>query len=450
MRYSGLTWATAFTTSLCASLFVIALSLPAAAIPSFVEQTGQPCAACHIGGFGPQLTPLGRSFKLSGYTMRASTAFSNPLSAMAIASFLKTAKDQSGSPAPNYSTNNNVALDQVSLFAAGGIGEHFGGFAQFTYDGIGRGVAWDNLDLRATTQTKLLGSDVLIGLGLNNAPGIQDAWNTLPAWGFPYTSSSLAPSPASGPILAGGLSQGVLGVSAFAYWDNSIYTEVAFYWTPSSGFLKTVGGNPGAGEIAGVAPYLRVAYEKDYDAQNFEIGAFGFFPDLYPGGDRSSGTSDLYSDVGVDGSYQFMGDTANIYTLNARYTYERQHLAASQLLLGAANTRNSLNDVRLDGSYYWKNIIGGTIGAFDTWGSTDQLLYSANSTFRPNSTGLIFQIDGTVFGRDMSELGGRLNVRAGVQYTAYTKFDGGGANYDGLGRNASDNNTLRIFTWVAL
>ena len=33
---------------------------PAEALPAFAAQTGQPCTACHIGGFGPQLTPLGR------------------------------------------------------------------------------------------------------------------------------------------------------------------------------------------------------------------------------------------------------------------------------------------------------------------------------------------------------------------------------------------------------
>src|SRR6266702_3930555 len=41
---------------------------PALAVPSFAIQTGQPCAACHIGAFGPQLTPYGRAFKIGGYT----------------------------------------------------------------------------------------------------------------------------------------------------------------------------------------------------------------------------------------------------------------------------------------------------------------------------------------------------------------------------------------------
>ena len=36
----------------------------ALALPSFAVQTGQPCANCHIGAFGPQPTPQGRDFKL--------------------------------------------------------------------------------------------------------------------------------------------------------------------------------------------------------------------------------------------------------------------------------------------------------------------------------------------------------------------------------------------------
>jgi hypothetical protein len=38
------------------------------AVPAFAVQTGQPCTACHIGAFGPQLTPFGRAFKIGGYT----------------------------------------------------------------------------------------------------------------------------------------------------------------------------------------------------------------------------------------------------------------------------------------------------------------------------------------------------------------------------------------------
>jgi hypothetical protein len=61
----------------------------------------------------------------------------------------------------------------------------------------------------------------------------------------------------------------------------------------------------------------------------------------------------------------------------------------------------------------------------------------------------MFQLDATPFGNSASPLGPRFNVRFGVQYRLFTKFDGASSNYDGLGHNASDNNTLRLFTWLA-
>ena len=436
------------TLTLAAAAWALSSSA-ALAVPSFAEQTGQPCSACHVGSFGPQLTPFGRQFKLEGYTMRAGESFTNPVSAMAIISFVNTAAGQAGPPAPHYGVNNNATIDQISLFVAGGIGDHFGGFTQWTYDGVGRAVSWDNIDLRATTHATLFDTDVLAGISLNNAPGVQDAWNTLPAWGYPFTSSALAPSPGASTLLDGGLAQTVLGVSAFAYWDSTVYTEAAVYWTPSNNFLSAMGALPDS-VVSGAAPYFRAAYQKDYGDQNFEVGAFALIANIFPGGDMSTGTSDHYTDLGIDGSYQYMGDNSGIYTVNARYTHENQHLAATQILLGSANLSDSLDDFRVDGAYYWHNMIGGSIGFFNTSGSTDPLLYADNSTFKPDSTGLTFQVDGTIFGQDMDVLGGRFNVRAGLQYTVYTRFDGAATNYDGFGRNASDNNTLRIFLWTAL
>ncbi len=47
---------------------VMCLTSQVFALPSFARQTGQRCAACHVGGNWPQLTPWGRFFKLAGYT----------------------------------------------------------------------------------------------------------------------------------------------------------------------------------------------------------------------------------------------------------------------------------------------------------------------------------------------------------------------------------------------
>ena len=438
-------------------LFTGLMATPAWAIPSYSAQTDQPCSSCHVGGFGPQLTPFGRQFKLHGYTMNAGGAFPVPVSAEVVSSFTHTAASQESPPADHYSTNDNFTLDHASLFLGGGIGEHFGGISQWTYDGVGRTFAWDMLDVRATDELTVWGNDVVAGVSLSNMPGITDVWNTLPVLGFPYTTSGLAPAPMAGTMIDGQFNMLVLGATAYAYWNSSIYTEAGLYWTPSHGFLRAVGmsADMGPGTISGVAPYFRVAYSKDYGEQNFEVGAFGFFPKIDPSGGMGSLVpagvgSDSYSDFGLDGSYQFMGDGNSIYGVNVRYTHEWQTLNASQMLGNSANLSNSLDDFRIDASYYWHNVIGGTVQLFNTSGSKDTLLYADSRTFSPDSSGITFQIDGTPWGVGNSPFDNRLNLRVGIQYTMYTKFGGASSNYDGTGRNASDNNTLRFFTWLAL
>ncbi|MDE2135688.1 MAG: cytochrome C [Alphaproteobacteria bacterium] len=431
-------------------------STPAWAVPAYSAKTDQPCAACHVGGFGPQLTPFGRQFKLHGYTMDAGdNKFPMPVSAEVVASYTSTAKAQESLPADHYATNDNFTMDHASIFVAGGIGDHFGYFSQWTYDGVGRAFSWDMLDVRLTDEFNVSGNDVLAGLTLTNMPANQDVWNTLPTWGFPYSTSDLAPAPAAGTMFDGALDMQVLGLSAYAYLNSNIYAEAGFYWTPSNGFLRAMGSSTmmGPGAISDVAPYFRLAYQKDYGDQNFEIGAFGFFPSIDPNGDMGPvhiGKTDNYSDIGVDASYQFMGDGNNIYTVNARYTHEDQSLDASYFLGNATSASNSLDDFRIDASYYWHNQIGGTIQLFDTTGSSDAMLYADNRTLAPDSSGITFQIDGTPWGVGNSPFDNRLNLRVGIQYTMYSKFDGASSNYDGTGRNAGDNNTLRIFTWLAL
>jgi hypothetical protein len=431
---------------------------PAAAVPAFAEQTGQNCRSCHVGGFGPQLTPFGREFKLGGYTLRTKD-FNVPLSAVAVASYVATKKAQEEPPTEDSQRNNNVAFDQGSIFLAGGVGSHLGGFAQVTYDGAAKAWAWDNLDLRAVGTGKISGKDLVYGLSVNNNPSVQDAWNTLPGWGFPYTDSGLAPGPATAPLISGGLGQAVLGVTAYGWLDSKFYLEGGGYSTPSVGTLRWLGADPFApGAINGIAPYGRAAFQTDVGGGTFEAGAFALKAALYPGRDRSSGYTDRYTDVGVDASWikPLKSDTL---TFNGRYTHEKQSLDAT-CALGMADgsidpgplsecADDTLNEVRADASYYWHNAIGATVSAFDLTGSANPIIYANNRTFRPNSSGLQFQLDATPFGGANSPLGRRFNMRVGVQYTVYATFDGAHSNFDGTGRNASDNNTLRVFTWVA-
>jgi hypothetical protein len=433
-------------------IFLILAIAPATAraVPAFAVQTGQPCQSCHVGGFGPQLTPYGRNFKLNGYTQRA-TPFSLPVSAFLQSSFTSTQKAAPAPVAPDFSTNNNLAVDQISLFLAGGLGDHFGAFIQNTYDGITHAFTWDNLDVRALTKLVFKGHDVVVGTSLNNSPTVDDAWNTLPAWGFPYTSSEIAPAPGTSPLLNGALAQTTLGLTAYAWIDSALYVEAGGYQSPGARTLTQLGVDPtDPGAIDGIAPYGRIAYQFSLAGATLEGGAFGLQANIFPGLIRTTGSTDHYTDVGLDASvYKPLGQDG-VVTLNARYLHERQALEATCALAGdpVGCADSSVTDMRADLAYYWRNKIGGTVQVFNTTGSANPTLLGADRTFTPDSTGVMFQIDGTPFS-GLSQPQRRVNVRAGIQYTLYTRFNGAATNFDNLGDNARDNNTFRVFTWFA-
>lgn len=322
----------------------------AAALPSFAVQTSQACSACHVGSFGPQLKRFGRDFKLFGY----STGFGKnpypPISMMAVASYTHTKADQSP-PEHHYDTNDNVALGEASLFYGGRLFQNAGLFAQVTYDGITRTVAVDNIDARYASRLRLFGKPMVAGIDLNNNPGVQDLWNSSPAWRFPYNTSPLAPSPSAAPIIDGALAHKVAGAGLYALWNDLIYVEAAGYTNIDRPTLKTIGDFEGPGEdrYKGISPYWRVAVQHDFgEAHYIELGAYGIEADRYPGGDRSART-DRLRDIALDATYQYDGDK-HYFSAHASHIHEAQDLAASSALIGVRR-RNSLTVTHADLSY---------------------------------------------------------------------------------------------------
>ncbi|HEX4649343.1 MAG TPA: hypothetical protein VH111_10980, partial [Steroidobacteraceae bacterium] len=182
---------------LCFALLALAFPEGARAVPSYARQTGFPCAQCHTLSFGPALTAYGREFKLNGYTF-GTGEHPMPLALMTQGGFSRSETPQPAPPAPHFADNDNLSLDQVSLFLATRLSEHIGMFSQATYSGDARHLSWDNTDIRWARALTFQGKPAVVGVSVNNNPTVQDLWNSTPAWAYPYISSPLVPQPSAG------------------------------------------------------------------------------------------------------------------------------------------------------------------------------------------------------------------------------------------------------------
>jgi hypothetical protein len=433
------------------------------ALPSFARQLDMQCTACHTEF--PLLNQFGRQFKLSGYTTAAENPTNFlPLAVMFQPSFTATQKAQVGGAAPGFGDNNNYALTQASIFYAGRLFGPFGEsifgkdigafvnkigvFSQTTYDGVGKTWSWDNTELRYADTGTIGGQDAIFGLYVNNNPTMQDPWNSTPAWGFPFTGSGLAPGPAVSTFIEGGAAGQVWGVGLYTFINDTFYFDVGGYRTLGAHTQSALGVDPtGETQITGMAPYWRFAMEKIYGGARWEIGTFGMASNTFPGRDPSAG-KDRIGDFGLDSQYQYASGKHDL-TGMLSWIYERASWDASNQLQATSNATDHLSSTKATISYLYDKTFGATVQYFLINGSSDPVLYSDSLTGSPNSDGFIVQANYLPFNKG----GGpsfwpKSNVKLSLQYTVYSRFDGGRTNYDGAGSNARDNNTLYIEAWI--
>ena len=402
-----------------------------------------------------------------------------PISMMAIVGYTHTQVSQPFSSP--YKPNDNVVVAPLSFFYGGAITEHIGAFAQVTYNNAAFGGSdpnnfpngfnqdpcggcqwsWDNIDVRYANTAKLGNMDVIYGITANNNPSVQDPWNTTPAWGFPYAGSTIAPGPAAATLIDGTYAAYVGGIGGYIFINNLVYLELTGYRTLDYKTLPKLGLDPlGASPFQNVSPYWRVAIEPHWGNHWFEFGAFGMSAAVHPftGATDVNGfpinqtfpQTDRFTDVAFDSQYQYQGPNYWI-TLRGTYIHENQTLDASSLNSGT-NPSNTLNTLRAYASFAYGNdnriVLTGQY--FDTWGSSDPVLYaSLNScqppdiTCNPNSNGYIAEIAYIPFSSSSAPVWPWANVRVGLQYTYYNKFDG-------TTLNAHNNNTLFLHAWFAL
>ena len=432
---------------------------PAHAVPSFARQTGLECVSCHLSW--PELTTVGREFKLGGYILMkkeesgdrpwVSFAAEGPAPKIPIAVMLQVSltntNSTSGADPSDFPRNNAGVLQQASLFYAGRIAEHFGAFVQGTYDGVEQRSSIDNVDLRIAGGHKAGDLDVAYGLTVNNNPTVSDIYNSTPAWGFPFASSSVAVTPNAATLIDGGLSQQVVGLGAYAMWNRTLYTEVAAYRTADGAFSIFRAGTDKASDavLDGAAPYWRLALQhvSEGGTHSVMIGTYGIDASKFPDSLDPTGPTDRFLDTALDAQYQYITDLHR-FSAQATWIREKQTLDASFPSGAASNPDDTLKTFRGKLTYYYDRQYGATVAYFRTTGTADDALYNSgepvtgSATGSPNTSGYIFEVDWLP----------KRDIRLAAQYTAYQRFNGSRSDYDGFGRSAKDNNTFYLIGWL--
>jgi len=403
-----------------------------------------------------------------------------PISMMAIGGYTNTQTSQTP-PCGPYKCNDNFVASPVSFFYGGAITENIGAFIQATYNGAPFGVplstdpyatfqwSWDNTDVRYANSARFGSLDVIYGITANNNPSVQDPWNTTPAWKFPYASSNVGPKPATATLIDGGLGPGhVAGVGGYAFINDLLYVELTGYRSIGFNAQTKLGIDPyGAGMISGVAPYWRLAIEPHWGNHWFMIGTYGMSARLQQWDSSQVDANglqipaflpftDRFTDTAFDAQYQYQGPNY-WFTLRGTYIHEDQKLDATfnnPAGAGSSNPSNRLDTFRGEASlaYGNDNRVVLTAQYFNTKGSSDAILYGGNvSQFDPNQTpptdpnsnGYIFEIAYIPFISSQSPVWPWANMRVGLQYTYYNRFDGDTVF-------AKNNNTLFAYLWFAM
>jgi len=317
--------------------------LLAQALPAFNRQTGQNCLACHAGGQFPELTPYGRMFKMTGYTIGQRAL---PLSMMAVvssASVRDTSK--SDDPAGDFQKNGVPLFATASLFIAGKITDNLGLFSQLTYDNYASQDAQgnfhghtnvDNIDLRYADRFIDAGHDLIVGMSLNNNPSVTDPWNTAPAW-MQYVP---VPSPTSyrfidgnAPFPALGAGANLAGLNVYAFWNKTIYGELGTYRTANRAFsLLSAGINDQDTTKLNDTnnPYWRFALSHEWGPHNLMVGTTGMIAHVYDSGSSTSDPNNLgrFKNTGIDAQYQYLLDPHTV-TVQAAYMRQKQDYSAN-------------------------------------------------------------------------------------------------------------------------
>lgn len=426
------------------------------ALPSYARQTGQRCAACHVGGDWPQLTPWGRIFKLTGYTAGQAFVTSEGLHHSPVGAFGQLGVTWANQPnnsqgQPVVEPNGAFRGEQGVAYFGGKVADFAGVFYEYQYSNNypGWSGATGVFDARAVNFYHPGDGELLLGLDLNNGPSNQDVWNTVPAWTYPFYGSPIAQGAPASTMLATVIGQSG-GVGVYALWNRRLYAEVSAYRV-GTGFWRwatigtAYGTQGGADYLSGYNPYWRLFYTDQSGPHDWMLGTFGMASNVYPNNLSPTGATDSFDDYYVDAQYQYLADDWQ-WTLRGVYYYERQRWNASYPQGLSSIPGGNLNGITASATFTYRNQWTFSAAYYQSNGSANAALYAVTGpsgntlSASPNTTGYYLQANYLP----------TQNVKLQAQYSGFLKFNGLTSDIDGLGRSPSANNTLWLNVFLAI
>ncbi|CAD0339046.1 cytochrome C [Xanthomonas hortorum] len=428
---------TAFLTSLlCVSgpLLLLA-STQAQAIPSFARQTGSSCADCHIGSYGPSLTPYGMRFKLGGFTDTDGNGTKIPVSGQVTWTRSNPARGDS-----------SARINQADLYLAGRVNDHIGGYSKIRSNNGGNdtfNTQLDDVDLRFVSKPfQLAGKDAMVGVSVNNNPGVSDPIQVLP------NASTLSPVSNAGSasmLSSSALSNRVIGASVYGLFDRNWYGEVGSYSALSADAQDHLGWNPNndPGKLSDTG-YARFAYMKDMKRQFFSAGLTAMTTRRQRL--RSGGPTDDFTDLGYDLTYQFLGTREHVLSLAYVNIYERRKYGSPLQPTDPSMSprdRGSVRDQNISMNYAFKQTYGVLAAHLINSGSFDVARYQPYGI--PDTTANLILLYWTPFGKEGTYTT-NANVRFAATWFRFDKFNGSTTNVFGGGNPITNPRDLDTFS----
>ena len=438
----------------------IALFPPSAfAVPSMARQTGIPCAGCHT--VFPELTPFGRQFKLSGYTLSSADWDAKPWTQrLPIAGGLQVSRTSTENPPAggtkaggatptDFPHDGKWIAQNAALYYGGKITDKSGALIQYNYDGIEGKWGMEMFDARYADTASVGSGSLIWGVTANNAPSVSDIYNSTPSWGFPHTGTAADQMPAA-TLIDMTLASKVGGMGVYTLWNDLFYAEVATYRTAKNGAFRFMSWGQrwddpalSGSVLDSNAPYWRLALQKETGPHSFSVGTYGMTAKVFQDATNAALGTNRFRDIGYDANYQYIeGD----HTASIRSTWinEKQDRNDAVLANGlASNASNTLKTLRVDLHYYYQRKWGGGLEYFRTTGTTDMLLYNTGDALMGSANG---SPDARGYIAELNYLPVEY-VKLALRFTRFQQFNGASNDYM-PGRNASDNNTVYALAWL--